>query len=315
MAAHLNSGLRQYFQTIAELNRDRNLRIRSQLVELVDLLNRAGIRPIFLKGTAHLLLGLYREVADRVIGDIDLLIAKEDFDEAIRVLTKAGYRSLAGHSDHAHHHHYPALGRDGRDVSVEVHKDATKRIYGRALPTSPLIQAARTIHIDDKQAAIPCPEDLLVHNIVHSQMVDRGFWSAEFSLREAYDLVLLAHRFREDLDWTRLAARLTTDIGSNRAGFYVRRAHLLFGQRPPPIGWPLGARLADRRWIMHANGRMARLRPATRLLAYGAQGLQQFMESSAERRWSLRRLAAAEWYVERWRAFADRGWREAGRSD
>lgn len=292
LAAQFDDELRQYFETIADLNRNRNLRISAQLVELVHLLARFGIQPIFLKGTAHLLLGLYRDIADRVIGDVDLLVEEEDFKKTIKIMTEAGYVSVKGHAEHAHHHHYPPLARNDSEACVEVHKSPVPSPYDRALPTSMLAQRARPIQIGDNQAAIPCPQDLLVHNIVHSQLADRGFWSSEFLLRDAYDLILLTHRFGGELDWRQFDARLNTDVGKSCSAFYLLRAHQLFGQRLPPIAGTIGARLADWRWTLHARGKVLWLRRMTRGVAYASQSLLRMAANPSKRRHSLRRLLA-----------------------
>jgi len=39
-------------------------------------LNTAGISPIYLKGTGNLIDGIYGDVGERIIGDIDFLVCK-----------------------------------------------------------------------------------------------------------------------------------------------------------------------------------------------------------------------------------------------
>jgi hypothetical protein len=293
--ATLEPELERYFRTVTELNRARNRRIRAQVEHLVGVLNVVGIRPLLLKGTAHLLLGLYDDDADRVIGDIDLLVAPEERDQALGALVDQGYAPhLDGELEHAHLHHYPPLARHDSEAWVELHKTASP--HGAALPTRAMILRSSSIRAGSGAAAVPGPEDLLVHNIVHSQLYNHGFWSAEFALRDAYDLVLLARRFRHELDWPQLAARIAADVGRHSAGFYVRRAHLVFSQSPPPLAWPLGARLADRRWRWHARGRMLWLRRSTRIVAHELRFLSEAMHNPSWRRRPVRRLLDPRWY-------------------
>jgi Uncharacterised nucleotidyltransferase len=289
LGAPLDGEVERYLAVLRTLNRVRNRRLRAQLDDLVAALNAAGIEPILLKGMAHLALGLYADDADRVIGDIDVLVAGEQLDAALRVLCQMGYRSHGGDLEHGHLHHYPPVACDDSEAWVELHKAASP--YHRALPTSALIRRTGRIALESGSAAVPCPEDLLVHNIVHSQLHQRGFWSAEFSLRDAYDLVLLARHFRDELDWPRLASRIAADLGGHSAGFYVRRAHRLLGQPPPPLPWPLGARLADWRWRLHARGKMVGLQQATRVMAHELQALRQVIGTPA-----TRRLLDLGWY-------------------
>lgn len=294
LMAYLDDELLQYFRTITELNRARNRRIRIQLEHLVSALCAFGIEPVLLKGAAHLLLGLYRDDADRAIGDIDILVPQQQCEETLGVLHELGYAPHVGQLEHAHLHHYPPLARPDSEAWVELHKVASP--CQRALPSGELISRARKIRIGHGSAAVPCPEDLVVHNVVHSQLHNRGFWSVEFALRDAYDLVLLTRHFADELDWSRLAARIEDDVGKHRAGFYVRLSHCLFGQNPPPLAWPLGARLADWRWRLHAQGRMLWLQRTTRVMAYELGLVSEIIHNPAWRRRPIRRLLDPRWY-------------------
>ena len=85
---YLPADLVDYMKQITNLNRDRNTQIIQQAQELNILLLANNIRPIFLKGTGNLLEGLYEDVGERMIGDIDFLFSEEDFSKAIDVLKK-----------------------------------------------------------------------------------------------------------------------------------------------------------------------------------------------------------------------------------
>jgi Uncharacterised nucleotidyltransferase len=310
VGAPLDAELRHYFTVIRALNRKRNQRIRSQLGDLVGALNTAGIEPILLKGTAHLMLGLYRDDADRVIGDIDLLVAQEERETTLAILRDLGYNSYDGDPEHAHLHHYPPVARHDSEAWVELHKLASP--YRRALPTQALIRRARRISTGIGSIAVPCAEDLLIHNIVHSQRHKRCFWSAEFSLRDAYDLVLLARHFRGELDWPRLSSRIAADVGRHSAGFYVGRAHRLFGALPPPLPWPVGAHFADWRWGLHAQGKLIGLQQATRVIAHELQTFWAVAGTPASRR-----LLEPRWYMRHLRRLrgAAGGWSTRDRLD
>ena len=289
LGTNLDGELERYLAVLRALNRARNRRLRAQLGDLVAALNTVGIEPILLKGMAHFALGVYEDDADRVIGDIDVLVAGEQLGTALGVLRDMDYRSYGEDAGHNHRHHYPPVARDDSEAWVELHKAASP--CHRALPMLALIRHARRISLGSGAAAVPCPDDLIVHNIAHSQLHQRGFWSAEFSLRDAYDLVLLARHFRDEFDWPRLTSRMAAGLGRHTAGFYVRRAHRLLGQPPPPLPWPWGARFADWRWHLHARGRMVGLQQATRVVAHELQALRQAMGTPA-----APRLLDPGWY-------------------
>ena len=45
-----------------------------------------GVRPVFLKGTGNVLEGLYEDIGERMVGDIDFLIQQKDFLKAVDIL-------------------------------------------------------------------------------------------------------------------------------------------------------------------------------------------------------------------------------------
>ena len=72
-----------YMKYITKLNRERNEEIIAQAKELNTLLLEHHITPIFLKGTGNLLEGLYEDIGERMVGDIDFLFSEEDYPKAI----------------------------------------------------------------------------------------------------------------------------------------------------------------------------------------------------------------------------------------
>lgn len=138
--------LRQYFDTILDLNRERNRRIHAQVRTLIGVLNQNGIEPIALKGIAYLLMGLFQDPAERVIGDIDLLVPHGRSAHAVDALLGIGY--VADDGEHDHHHHHPALVHAAWPAAVEIHKETVSHLYRRALPAEAVAQQARTIAIE-----------------------------------------------------------------------------------------------------------------------------------------------------------------------
>jgi hypothetical protein len=290
LLGHGDEELARYFDGVLDLNRERNRLIHDQVRTIVDVLNSKGIEPIALKGVAYLLMGLFHDPGERVIGDIDLLVPHDHSGEAVEALIGIGYRVADG-GEHEHHHHHPALVHGAWPAAVEIHKETVSHLYRRALPAEALVRRARAVTLEERRFGLPCPEDLIVHNIVHSQLANRHFWSAELSLRDAYDLVLLTRRFGKDLDWARLSRRLARDVGSGKVGFYVRQSHRLFGGRSrAPLPHSLGTRIVEVRWALHAAGWFPWLQRATRCLAYQAQACARLSTNALERQRLIRRL-------------------------
>ncbi|MFT4645889.1 MAG: hypothetical protein ACI8ZX_002308, partial [Planctomycetota bacterium] len=83
-----------YMKHITNLNRDRNTQIIQQAQELNSLLLANNITPVFLKGPGNLLAGIYYDIAERMVGDIDFIFSKEDYPKAITTLREFGYSEV-----------------------------------------------------------------------------------------------------------------------------------------------------------------------------------------------------------------------------
>ena len=75
---YLPKELVSYMNHITQLNRERNLQILTQARTLNQLLLAHKITPVFLKGTGNLLEGLYEDIAERMVGDIDIIIESKE---------------------------------------------------------------------------------------------------------------------------------------------------------------------------------------------------------------------------------------------
>ncbi|MER8576109.1 nucleotidyltransferase family protein [Mesorhizobium sp. M1338] len=66
----------EYLRFVHDCNRERNLRLRAQLLEAVAALNRHDIVPLRLKGAAPLFLSPARRVPSRMTSDLDLAVGR-----------------------------------------------------------------------------------------------------------------------------------------------------------------------------------------------------------------------------------------------
>ena len=64
-------------KNITEINRERNKLIIDQAKEINKLLLMHNIKPIFLKGMAALVEGIYNDIGERMISDIDLIVSEK----------------------------------------------------------------------------------------------------------------------------------------------------------------------------------------------------------------------------------------------
>ena len=96
----LPDDLVSYMKYITDLNRERNEQIIAQAKEINTLLLAHNITPIFLKGTGNLLEGLYEDIAERMVGDIDFIFFETDYYTTINLLLKNGYSTVLKTNNH-----------------------------------------------------------------------------------------------------------------------------------------------------------------------------------------------------------------------
>ena len=119
---YLPADLVDYMKHITNLNRDRNKQILQQAQGINSLLLANNITPIFLKGTGNLLVGIYDDIAERMVGDIDFIFSEKDYPKAIIVLREFGYSNVSKHEYHfPNQRHYRRLKKENSIAAIEIH--------------------------------------------------------------------------------------------------------------------------------------------------------------------------------------------------
>jgi hypothetical protein len=180
-----------YMIYITELNRDRNLKIIEQAKKLNKLLLANNIRPIFLKGTGNLLAGIYEDIAERMVGDIDFLFSEKDYFKAIDIIKNDNYAKTEGQLNYfPGFRHYSRLIKQGNIAAVEIHKEVTIEKYRGEFNCKTISEDAQLIN----DFSVLSFENKLSLSIITSQINDDGFDLKNFSLRNAYDVFLLSKK-------------------------------------------------------------------------------------------------------------------------
>ena len=188
---YLPQDLVTYMEYITDLNRERNQQIISQAQELNSLLLANNIRPIFLKGTGNLLGGIYDDIAERMVGDIDFLFSKKDYQKAIKVLRKFGYLDVVKRDyDFPMFRHYQSLIKKNSIAAIEIHKELIIEKYANEFKyrfvekDSQIINGITVLSFANK----------LNLSIIANQINDKGSYYKTISLRNAYDVFLLSKK-------------------------------------------------------------------------------------------------------------------------
>ena len=187
---YLPVDLVDYMKYITNLNRDRNTQILQQAQELNSLLLANNIRPIFLKGTGNLSAGIYDDIAERMVGDIDFIFSKEDYPKAVIVLNKNGYSFVEKIPYELPFRHYPRLKKEDRIAGVEIHNEILLRKYSKEFNYSFIEKDSQVIN----EVAVLSYANKLNLSIIANQINDNGFYYKTMALRNAYDVFLLSKK-------------------------------------------------------------------------------------------------------------------------
>ena len=189
---YLPEELVTYVKHITNLNRDRNEEIITQARELNTLLLANNITPIFLKGTGNLLAGIYDDVAERMVGDIDFIFSKEDYPKAIKLLRNFDYSEVIKYDYHyPKGKHYRRLQKEHAIAAIEIHSEILgiekyrkEFNYSVVEKDSQVINEVRVLSYANK----------LNLSIIANQINDHGFEYKTMALRNAYDVFLLSKK-------------------------------------------------------------------------------------------------------------------------
>jgi hypothetical protein len=175
--AILNQLQQSYLQNAA-----RNMCLYHELLQVLALLNNEGIPVIVLKG-AFLAETVYGNIALRTIGDIDLLVPKNDLAKAQRMLLDAGYL------------------RPESSVHIDLHWNIDLSIAKLNIHVEQLWERSRPVTLAGSQVWQLSPEDLLLHLCTH--IVFHHMFQCN-GLRALCDMKATIQYYRQTMDWAHI---------------------------------------------------------------------------------------------------------------
>jgi hypothetical protein len=210
-------------------------------VEVVAVLAEAGVRPRVLKGVAIAHVD-HPDPAQRVFGDIDLMIRRSDLPAALGALGAAGFvRTEPAVRDWWERRYSKAVVlRSPIGVEVDLHLGLVNGFFGVTIDPAELLDrtASPFTVAGTELEALDGPARLL-HAAVH---VVLGAWSGDRALRDVAQLVLVSR-----VDWTETAALAFRWRADAVVAEGVRRAWTALGLDPehPAHQWAVGLRVSD----------------------------------------------------------------------
>ncbi|MBE7629013.1 nucleotidyltransferase family protein [Tenacibaculum piscium] len=186
---YLPQDLVEYMVHITGLNRKRNQQIIKEAKEINTLLLTHNITPIFLKGTGNLLDNLYEDIAERMVGDIDILIKEDNCLPAFKILQEHGYTNKVSELFNDHRH-LPRITHPKKIAAVEIHKQMLREEKSKSFNYETVKNSLKTTN----NVTLLSFENQIKLTIFSKFINDFNYQLKNISLRAAYDLFLLGNK-------------------------------------------------------------------------------------------------------------------------
>ena len=166
---------------------------------LLDLLDRAGVPVLLLKGAA-IASSIDDDPGLRAMSDCDMLVPKDRALEVVDLLARVNLlpagTAVARDLDIAHGITLALHGN--RNARVDLHWRPLRAIGADELAQE-MFAAARPVDFAGRRSLVPCPEHLVFHAIVHGLE-----WSPYARYDWLVDTMKILRRTESDFDWKRL---------------------------------------------------------------------------------------------------------------
>lgn len=188
----LPEDLQVYLEEITSINRNRNRAILEETTSISVLFKVNAIDYVFLKGTALLVSGYYKDLGERMVGDIDILVHPDQLYKAQNLLLENEYHEVETTigQNFLEKRHLAPLVHKTKLAAVEIHsKLLHKSVKNRLEPLS-VLQRKQLIN----GIAICSDADLFMHIILNFQINDYGDYYNYLGLRNAYDALVISKK-------------------------------------------------------------------------------------------------------------------------
>jgi Uncharacterised nucleotidyltransferase len=182
-----------------------NLRLTGELLSLLNLFRRYGIRALPIKGPA-LAATVYGNLALRQFTDLDILIPREDMVKAKELLIQQGYSpnlqlTASQESDYLKSHHDYKFIRAKDGLVIEIQWGITERLFSFPLDFADLWNRCEKLSLAGVELLSLALEDLLLLLCVHGS---KHRWE---QLKWICDIAELVDAYRQKIDWGRVLDR------------------------------------------------------------------------------------------------------------
>ena len=172
--------LKNYLCYIFEKNQSRNKVLIDEVTQLSNILYQNKINHVFLKGTANIFSNIYKDIGERMIGDIDFIYDKKYEENLIDLLINEGYEFYGENIFFGRH--LERTCSKNKLFAIEPHFNLFNK-------KNKLISVERVLSkkVKKNEVFVPSLQHLLEFNILNHQINDHGSKKLKFSMRNIYD--------------------------------------------------------------------------------------------------------------------------------
>jgi hypothetical protein len=224
---HLEPFKREYF-----LNARNNTLYFHEFNRLFNSLHEAEIPVIVVKG-AFLAEHVYRNIAARIIGDVDLIFKIKDIERSLELVKELGYanRLLPLDSEQELSHEYGSPPSRPNSADLDIHWGLEATTSGFDIDTEGFWERSIPVLLADAPVRTLCPVDLLLHLCLHTSYHHHF----QGGLRGLVDIREVIMHPPQPIDWDVFTRRSQEWRITRPVYFALRLTHELIGL-PLPDG-------------------------------------------------------------------------------
>ena len=181
--------LNDYLTELTILNRNRNNTLLEEIKMISELLVNHDINHVFLKGAALISLGYYKDLGERMIADIDILVEESQIKKAKTLLNELGYHSgeLLLSEKYQDKRHIPRLVNNEKLAAVEIHTRLLKKNHQQKLNSQDVLTNKRLCN----GLCVPDNNNLFRHNVLGFHINDNGNYFNTIHFKTIYDFLII----------------------------------------------------------------------------------------------------------------------------
>jgi putative nucleotidyltransferase-like protein len=203
-APQVPSGALDHLRDVAIRSAAQSLQFSRELAQLLEVFRRHGITAIVLKG-GHLGQVIYESFALRTMGDLDIMVRRDELARAAGLLTDLGYAPQyfgVEEVDYAQHHHIRPMAKP-EGIRVEIHWSIARPTALFDIDLEGIWTRARRTEIAGVESLVLSPEDLILHLCLHASFAHKF----RLGLRACWDLLEVARHYKDTVDWDQVVRR------------------------------------------------------------------------------------------------------------